>query len=673
MRTLLAAAALSLTVAACGDEPAARPDAGPDLVDDAGPDAGPDAAPDPLWDNFGVAETEGDPGCENLDATHCLFPFPSDRFRVVDGDGARLEFGSALPRNTQGEPMKPDHFRRFDGFSPITPVMFALPGVTRASLADAPTVLDPSPSLEPDSPTLILDAETGAPMAHWAEIDHFSEGFGVPVVVLRPAAPLAFGRRYVVAVRDLPGPNGAALPAHPGFVALRDQTASTVQGVHARRAHFEDAVFPALAQAGVDRAALQLAFDFTTSTEASSTALVLAMRDALMAAIGKDGPAWAVTQVDQLDGDPHIARVVSGVAQVPSFLTPPDAEGVRRIRRGPDGAPLIEGTEAVAFELQIPHAAFAAPGTAAVLQYGHGLFYSKAEARKDWLRAMAQRDNFVIVGIDMQGMSEPDIPTWGAVLAGDLGRFPQLSEAVTQGFMNHLAVMRLMKGDLHGAPDKGLMAQDGGPLWDPTQLWYYGNSQGGTFGGLMATLTLDVPRSVLGVPGGAFSLLLNRSTGFSQFAVLLQLAYDGLEFVAVFGPMQTGMDLIEPLNYVRRFAAEPFPGTPASTVLLQVAKEDSVVDNQVSFLLGRAVGARLLTPAVRSVWGLPEVAAPATGPVLTEFDFGWPDNPDPTAPAPAEHDTHEDLRRLRAAQDQLVHFLRTGEAVHLCDGVCDPE
>ena len=108
-------------------------------------------------------------------------------------------------------------------------------------------------------------------------------------------------------------------------------------------------------------------------------------------------------------------------------------------------------------------------------------------------------------------------------------------------------------------------------------------------------------------------------------------------------------------------------------MLLQVAKEDATVDNLVSFTCGRAYGATLVEPAVRPVWGLPEGAGAVTVNALAEYDFGHPDNPDPFAPAPKATDTHEDLRRLRVAQDQWVRFIKTGETVPLCDGVCDPD
>ena len=182
-------------------------------------------------------------------------------------------------------------------------------------------------------------------------------------------------------------------------------------------------------------------------------------------------------------------------------------------------------------------------------------------------------------------------------------------------------------------------------------------------------LTDDVPRGVLGVPGAAWSFLMQRSVAFASFAGLLQLYFpDPVEFTVLMGLIQTAYDPIDPISFRSLLA-----GSASRTVLLQVARGDATVENEVSFLLGRAVGANLLEPAVRPVFGLPGVTTPASGNTLTEFDFGKPVDFDPFFPLPKAHDTHEDLRRLRVAQDQIVQFLATGVVNHLCADTCNPD
>lgn len=647
-------------------------DADTATASDAAPDADPDVPPT-LDNNFGVVESDGDPACDNLDPSHCLFPFPSDRFRVALADGkARLALDGAGPRDADGEVMDAAAFADRDGFSPATPIIFALPHLA----LPAPTYVDhqpfdPDASLAPESPVVVVAAATGERVPCWLELDHFARANGVPIVFVRLARRLAFGARYVVAVRGLRDDDGALIDAPPGFAALRDQEASTTRGVHARRAHFEADVFPVLAAAGVDRGSLQLAWDFTTTSEDGATGLIRAMRDRLYELVGADGPTYTIDGVDTLD-DPFIARLVRVTVDVPSFLEAPDAHDVRHVRRDAEGHPVAAGTERVALEIQIPRSVVADPGHAPVVQYGHGLFWGRAEARKDWLRETADREGFVIVATDTQGMSENEIGPWGSQLALDISQMARLAEWPAQGIMNQLAVQRLVRGRL-AADRPSALTEAGALVYDPNTMHYYGNSQGGTLGASMMALTRDIPRGVLGVPGCSFSYLIHKSVGFSGFADLIHLYYpDPYEFAAVLGLVQTAFDRVEPLDLADHLRATAAPDI-ARTVLLQVAKEDATVDNQVSFLCGRGYGATLLEPAVRPVWGLPTAASPFSGNALTEWDFGHPDNPDPFAPAVKATDTHEDLRRLRRAQDQWTSFVRTGVTTHLCDGVCDPD
>ena len=222
-----------------------------------------------------------------------------------------------------------------------------------------------------------------------------------------------------------------------------------------------------------------------------------------------------------------------------------------------------------------------------------------------------------------------------------------------------------------------LVRADGGALFDADTVVYTGNSQGGTMGNIVLSQSSTVTRGVLGVPGCCYPLLLQRSSVFTEFSDLLLFAYpDPVDFTLVLGLLATGWDRLEGLNYARHSVADPFPGTPAHQVLLHVAKEDAQVHNEASFVLGRGFDAVLPVPALREPWGLEPVDYPYSGGAsLVEFDFGWPDDETPMDPPVTEHDTHGDLRRLEEGQDQLWHFLLTGEVVDVGAGtqVFDPQ
>lgn len=614
---------------------------------------------------------EGQANCENLSDEHCLMPFPSDYFRDDGGDRPRIAFRGALPVETDGEQVQDQVFERYDGWPTITPIQFRLPNATLTGTAPYDDI---GKSLDDDSKTLVIDAQTGERHAHWVELDHFSETAGVPVMVVRLARALAYDRRYVVIVRGLVDEAGRAVPAPRGLAALRDGTDAEVVGIDERRERFDTEVFDVAAASGVERSEIQLAWDFTTGSEQNVTGTLLAMRDRMLEIVGETGPAYTIDEVAYYDDDPNIAFKVIGTAKVPSFVLPPDDRGIRLLRLDADGAPVAEGTEDVVFEVQFPRSVVDGGEPAAVLQYGHGFLGGRDEADGGWLREMANERGFLIAAIDLQGMNIAAGVVWFGVLAGELSPFPDLSEQPLQGVVNHVAIMRMLKGGFLSETDPRVTNQ-GAPWYDGERFYYYGNSQGGTTGSLIMSMHVDVNRGVLGVPGGAFSFLLNRANQWTEISsqLIAPQFETPLDFMAISGLIQLGWDRFEGLNYIRRAGDDPFPGSPAHQVLFHVAREDAQVNNLVSACLGRTVDAKLIGPSVRPVYGLEEVDGPVTAPfVFAEYDFGVPDNPRPNAPANPDTDTHGELRKLAEGQEQLWHFLTTGEVVHVCDGPCDP-
>lgn len=615
-----------------------------------------------LDDNLGVVEDEGDDVCDNLDGDgHCLLAFPSDHWRA---DGRLAIPSEATPDNAAGVRLATEGFDA-DGFGVASPVMFQLAGATLAGL---PPVFDAAASLDPGARTVLVDAATGARIPHWVEHDWMDAG-PERIFVIRPAVPLPDGARLVVGVRGLVDAAGAVVDAPAGFAALRDRTASTRLGVHARRARYEAEVFPVLEAAGFARDELQLAWDFTTRTDAAAERDLTEVVTAVTAALGDDPPA--VTSVTEVASDhPDIAVILDVVIEVPSVLGAPDELGVRRLRRGSDGRVVVEGVESVELRVQVPNAALEGDDPAPVLQYGHGFLGGRGEANNGWLREMAERHRFLIAAIDMQGMSGRNTEVWASVLLGSAGRMGELSEEPMQGLANHLAVQHLFAAGWGDTIPAQLLRDDDTPVWDPEALWYHGNSQGGTMGTLVVATSPYLRRGVLGVPGCAFPLLLQRSSVFVAWQGLLSVAYaDPGELTLILGLLGTGWDRVEGLTWADRLA-DPLPGHPAHEVLLHVALEDSQVQNDVSWLLARAVGAVQPEVHARPVWGVPTAALPAAGvgAAVVNWDFGVAPDATPEDPPVGATDTHGWSRRTPAAQEQAVRFLATGELVDTCAG-----
>ena len=690
MRQLTLVSLFLLLASACGGDTSHR-DPGPaeDVQED--PDApeqdtdedragDPDTAEDEdavgeeptLANNFLVEESEGNADCDNVLESNCMMPFPSNYFFLHEGEERRLRFyETSMPTNRRRVQMNDRYFSELDGFGIASPILLVWPD---ASLEGTAPIFQPGVSLEADSRTLILDTRTGEALPHWVETDWLTDRAPHPVIALRPAVPLALDTRYVVAFRGMVDTSGALLDAPRGFAALRDRSASVVRGVHARRQHFDDAVFAPLEAQGWTREEVQLAWDFTTATRPDSTYLMATMRERMLQQLGEAGPTYVIHQVEPVS-DPNIAWMATGTLQVPSFLGPPDADtGLRRLRLDAEGLPIAEGFEEVEFTLQVPASLAGREDPLGVLMYGHGFTGNKGQANGGWLRSQAEEFGFLILGLDMQGMTDGSMELWLTNLVRDASTMPLFTEEVMQGIMNHVAALRMMRSSFLSETDERFTGADGSPLYDPERLWYYGNSQGGTLGTLIMATTPDVERGVLGVPGCCFPLLLQRSTVFSDFTSLLGAIYrDPVDVSLILGLLGSAFNRIEGLVWQHHIEADPLPGATPHHVLLHVAKEDGQVHNEVSFLLGRALGAPILTPTPPrpyEVWGLREQPYPWVGSAVTEFDFGIPDQADVRIPAPAETDTHGWLRRAPEGRQQMMHFLETGEVQNFCEGYC---
>ena len=184
-----------------------------------------------------VLHVPHDEACENLTFGHCVLPWPSDRYLVPDEEratGYRLAYESAaVPVGRSGEPFDTEPYEFLDGFSPSSQVLtiFDEP----VDLSNAATVDNPDRSLEPDSPTLLIDLETGELIAHWVENDARADAPDETVFYLRPMIRLEHNHGYAVVIRDLRGVSGELLEPSVTFAALRDGRITDVPDLEATR------------------------------------------------------------------------------------------------------------------------------------------------------------------------------------------------------------------------------------------------------------------------------------------------------------------------------------------------------------------------------------------------------------------------------------------------------
>ncbi|HEY0138183.1 MAG TPA: hypothetical protein VGB85_29050, partial [Nannocystis sp.] len=597
--------------------------------------------------------------CDPLVPSYCGFPFPSNVFTRADETsktGRRLALSDALiPDGKKNMSGTPDVWNKADGFSAGLALMAHLPGATIEGLADPLTI---ERSLQADSPTVVIDAETGERVPHFAELDVSGTDDTRRAFMIRPVVRLKDATRYIVAIRGVLGPDGTDRPIEPSpaFKALRDIAPMADEpSVEARRPLYAD-IFERLDRAGVGRGDLQLAWDFTTATREHNTAGMLKMRDEALALVGPDGPEYTITKTT-MDPTPDIGMVLEGMMTVPSYIDKP-GPGAHLVL-GEDGLPQQNGMMDFKFTVVVPNSAFLTAG--APLQYGHGLLGSGGEEIQYEYRAkFANTYNYVLFAVDWIGMAVDDYGHIGALVdQGRLNDFVTVVDRGQQGVLNALLAMRMVSGRLAKDP---LLQYKNGPMIKSDERYYHGNSQGGIFGSAYMALTTDVERGMLGVPGMPYSLLLNRSKDFTPFFELLKNAFpDPIDLQLVLGLYQMLWDRTEPVGYTPYIRENTLPGTPAHEVLMPVAIGDHQVSTLGAHIMARTIGGVVnIAPTNRSIFGIEEVPGPHVGSAMIEYDFGLAPEPTTNIPPSDGEDPHGKVRKLGDAEKSLDQFLRTG-------------
>jgi hypothetical protein len=614
--------------------------------------------------------------CDPLVPQECGFPFPSNVWLVDDPStptGKHVAFGkTTLPRAGSGPPgtgaqTNPAVWTLADGFSTGVGPLTYLPGATVTGLANPDNIA--ASILVASSPTILIEADTGTLVPHWAELDESTTQDDHRAFLIRPAVRLKNSTRYIVAIRNVVDATGAAIAPSPVFQALRDGTASNDPSVASRRALYAG-IFATLAAAGVPKQNLQIAWDFSTASQQNVTGWLLKMRDESLAQYGAAGPPYTITSA-MPDYDANTALRVDGNVTVPLYLTSPNPGGTMVL--GSDGLPKQNGTATYPFLVLIPNSATkGTPGT--VLQFGHGLLSTRDDALS--FTAFANQYDFVLVATDWIGLAEGDIANVAAVAEnGDASNFREVTDRLDQAVLNALLAMRMMLGNF--AKDPMVQFNDKSAI-DTSTRYYFGASEGGIMGATYMSVTTDVTRGVITNLGQPYSLLLDRSVDFGPFLEILQTTYpNALDIQMAIGLDQMLWDRSEPNGFSANIVGpDTLEGTPSHTVLML----DSIGDHQVTTLgaavLARATGAVTIDPAPRAIFGIDGVSAPYSGPAtLVEYSFDLPPVPITNVPMTLGNDPHPELRDTPAAIDQIAHYLLTGTVVNYCgDGgeACSP-
>ncbi|HEX4417162.1 MAG TPA: hypothetical protein VH165_04640 [Kofleriaceae bacterium] len=629
-------AVLVLAIAACGDNKSGDDAAGPPVIPDA---------------------------CNPLGGQGCLLPWPSMSYTKADpssATGFRLDLPiEGMPANDGGLAIDPAPLNaRWDGFSPTAPMIAMFPhGVSATGL---PSFQDPGASLAADSPVVVLDLDTGERAPVFAEVDDNVDDPDDRALLIRPLMRLHEKAHYAVAIRNtVKSADGSDLPVSAGFAALRDGTSFAHPRFADLAARSSD-LFAKLAAAGVARSDLVLAWDFVTASDDMLRADLTAMRSDALAAIGDrgaglvttaGGPVFTVT--DQPNTDQSYKRYL-GTFKSPDFLTAGETDP-SILRRDAAGRPLMQGLRDANLAAIIPACVATQPLPRPTIIFGHGLFGSAAGYLSDpFVQSLAEDHCLIILAGDFIGLTDRQLGTAGVAVT-DLNRGATVTEKLAQSIIDFMALESIARGPMASAPE---FSYNGAPVIDRANTFYVGGSLGGIMGNVLMAYDPNLIRGVLAVPGGAWSMLIERSNAWSILKAVIQGAYpDDRVYalnVALFG---MAFEPYDPITTAAHVIQDPLFGNPVKHILMWYSIGDCLVSNITTEMVARTMGIHMIGPTVKMPWQVPIDTGPQPNGIVVLDDHPTPLPPDTNVPPAKDNGTHSGINRKAAALRMVENFL----------------
>lgn len=585
-----------------------------------------------------------------------MLPWPAMTYTRVDPaspTGIHLDVPrEAMPKNVDGITIEPTFLNRWDGFSAVSPLLAMFP--TGVSPTGLPTFKDPDASLAANSPIVLLDMTTGERAPFFAEVDQNTSDITKRALIIRPLARLHPGDRYAVAIRTaVKAPDGTDLPVPPAFAALRDGGSFDHPRFAALADRYPD-IFAALETAGVATTDLVLAWDFVVASDEFMRSDLTIMRDAALPAIGPTGANLTFTATE-LPNTPLTLKRYVGTFTSPNFLTDGEADASIMIRDDA-GKPQLTGMRDAQFAAIIPACAQTQPLPRPTIIFGHGLFGSAKDYLDDgFVEQLAEDHCLVIIAGDFIGLTSRQLAL-APLAVNDLNKGPQITEKLAQSIIDFIALESIARGPMSTAPE---FKVNNKAVIDPANTFYVGGSLGGIMGNVFMAYDPNITRAVLAVPGGNWSLLLERSNAWSLLMGAAQGAYPDAETYQLNLTMGLGMgmELYDPLTTAAHVIKDPLPGIPQKNVLMWYSVGDCLVSNIATEMTAREMGIEVLSPSVKSPYGL--VAKP--GPIangITVFDeHPTPLPPETNVPPATDNGTHSGINRRAAALREVQSFL----------------
>jgi hypothetical protein len=666
--------------------------------------------------------------CDFLDTSVCLHPFPNDMYLADDAatvTGKRVNLNpESMLKNAAGTPIDPTDANRNDGFSPGQAVVIRIDGLDTQEAFDRSGIVpidDPRAYRERKQPVMVINARTKKRHPVFAEIDAAAASDDDRTLIIRPLENWEEGQRYIVVLRQMRTADGKKIKAPNAFKVYAKRLITKQKEIEERREYFEKKIFKTLRKTDRTgrRKKMYMAWDFSVASGESLSERVLAMRDDAFAKLGDtnladraiqgDSPDFTIDDTTDNPDAETLRRIEGTLDDVPCYLNQDGCPPGSQFMYDSDGSTMPTWnpgyTVDVPFECNIPNSIIGAGKVkpARPTQYGHGLLGSRRQAHSSYVRDFGNNYNLMHCAVNWDGFSEDDVLPVVLPALTDVTVLSQAFDRMQQGFVNFMMLGRAMIHPDGFASDAAFQYDAGSGMEsviDDTELYYYGNSQGGIMGGALTAISPDVEQSVLGVPGMNYSTLLRRSVDFDDYALLpgvgLYANYPNeLERPLLLGLMQMLWDRGEANGYAHHMTDDPYPNTPTHNVLMHPALGDHQVATLTAENMARTIDGNVLEPALDPgrhwqsdpLFGMPEVPGfPWTKSTLVYFDggpvgftgtegMGTATPPNENVPPREENgfgeDPHSYPRKSPVGQQQMSDWLRPqGALLGGCGGPC---
>ncbi|MFZ9886883.1 MAG: hypothetical protein ACO3JL_05205, partial [Myxococcota bacterium] len=386
-----------------------------------------------------------------LAGADCFLPYPSDYFLVDDDTmptGKRVHHdddGASKLFSSQGWSADVNDFIPMDGYSRV-PNIVALLGVALKDEGMVHINDDPERTLLPSNSTLILDAETGERVVHFVDLDPRADDKLRQAIVFHPLTRLQERHRYVVVLQGLVADQGGLATTPEGYRRLRDKQAKGDPVLEPLAARYEAEVFPVLERAGVERAATQLVWDFSTGADEWAVTDMLRARELALAALEETPPTVEVSAM-YINEDDRSWRTIFGRITGPLVMTGVGGPG-SALARDDAGEVRLNGTMTFDFMAVVPNSVRDGFEAGIPLVYGHGFFGAQGELGVYSTPKVLDAVGAVGFAVDWLGMSDGDLGVLIPAIGEEVYRSLEFGERVPQAMVNFMTLRAAIEGPM---------------------------------------------------------------------------------------------------------------------------------------------------------------------------------------------------------------------------------